>query len=112
MSFTFTKLKIPDVILIEPTADDSFIDRFHRTIDVMLHYRSDGEVHSTAIAQAMMYGIPVISHVTDQYNGQMETIGKAGGVARDLNEYISFAEQLIVNRKLRMALSQKAKKQH
>jgi glycosyltransferase involved in cell wall biosynthesis len=102
--------KIPNVILLEPTMDDDFIDAFHRTIDVMLHYRADGEVHSTAIAQAMMYGIPVISHVSNQYNGQIETIGKAGGVARDLNEYIHLTEQLIRNPELRFQMSETARK--
>ncbi|MBN1848826.1 MAG: glycosyltransferase [Deltaproteobacteria bacterium] len=102
--------KIPNVRLIAPTMNDAFIDAFHRTIDVMLHYRSDGEVHSTAIAQAMMFGIPVISHVSNQYNGQIETIGNGGGVARDLNEYIQMTEQLIKNPGLRSQLSETARK--
>lgn len=102
--------KIPNIILIEPTSDDGFIERFHRTIDIMLHYRSDGEVHSTALAQAMMYSIPAISHTTSQHNGQIETIGEAGGVARDLNEYISLAEELVRNSEWRRTLSETARK--
>jgi glycosyltransferase involved in cell wall biosynthesis len=102
--------KIPHVILIEPTMDDAFIDAFHRTIDILLHYRSDGEVHSTAIAQAMMYGIPVVSHITNQYNGQIETIGRTGGVARDVNEYIQLTEQFIRHPEFRTQMSRLARR--
>jgi hypothetical protein len=70
-----------------PTTDDKWIAKFHRTLDIFCHFRSDGECHSTAISQAMMYGIPVISHESQHFNGQEETIGMGGYVAKNLEQY-------------------------
>jgi glycosyltransferase involved in cell wall biosynthesis len=75
-----------ECIILNETNDDYLIHKFHNTIDLFLHYRSDGECHSTAIAQSMMYGKPVISHFAG-YNGQVETIKDGGFVCRDENEY-------------------------
>lgn len=66
-----------------PTMDDKWIAKFHRTLDIFCHFRGDGECHSTAIAQAMMYGIPVISHTSPYFNGQGETIADGGYVCKE-----------------------------
>ena len=96
---------IPNIRIVEPTNDDNFINAFHHTIDAMLHYRMDGEVHSTAIAQAMVYGIPIISHISCAYNGQIETIGNGGYVAFDEEEYYNAAKQVIIDKNYRERLS-------
>ena len=75
-----------ECIIIEPTNDDEFIHKFHNTIDLFLHYRSDGECHSTAISQSLMYGVPVISHYAG-YNGQEETISNGGFVCQNETDY-------------------------
>ncbi len=85
-----------DCIIIEPTNDDYYIHKFHNTIDVFLHYRSDGECHSTALGQAMMYGVPIISHYAG-YNGQSETIKDGGYVAHNQNDYLKFLLKLLDN---------------
>lgn len=77
----------PNVIFLPPTVDDAWIARFHRTLDIFLHYRSDGEVHSTAIAQAMAYYLPVLSHTSNHFNGQHETIAGGGYVAGGMDDY-------------------------
>lgn len=94
--------KLPNVILIEPTNDDYFIDSFYRTIDLFLHYRSDGEIHSTAIAQAMMHRVPIISHTSHKYNGQAETIGPGGFIADDPGQYAKFLDRLVNDLDLRI----------
>lgn len=77
-----------DVIFLDCTNDDKFIERFHKTIDVFAHYRSDGEICSTAIAQAMMYGKPVITHFAGR-NGQQEWLGNGGICVNDPQEYLN-----------------------
>lgn len=77
-----------DVVFLECTNDDVYIERFHKTIDVFAHYRSDGETFGTAIAQAMMYGIPVITHYAGQ-NAQAETIGHGGFCVSSSKDYLS-----------------------
>ena len=81
------------VVFVEPTNDDDWIERFHKTINVFAHYRSDGETHGTAIAQALMYDIPVVSHYA-QFNAQVETIGPGGLCAQNVEEYINAIKQL------------------
>lgn len=107
---TVTKLNLQDnIIYIETTNDDNLIHQFHNTIDVFLHYRSDGECHSTAISQAMMYGIPIISHYAG-YNGQIETIGNGGIVTQNASEYCNAILQLS-NKATRKIFSENAIKQ-
>lgn len=97
-----------DCIIIDTTNDDDFIHRFNNTIEIFLHYRSDGECHSTAIAQSLMYGVPVISHYAG-YNGQEETIRDGGYVAKDVTDYTDYLIKLLNNRDLYNEVSNKAK---
>lgn len=75
-----------DVIFMDCTNDDTLIERFHKTIDVFAHYRSDGETFGAAIAQAMMYEIPIITHFAGQ-NAQVDTIGPGGFCVKSDVEY-------------------------
>jgi hypothetical protein len=81
-----------ECIILETTIDDELIHKFHNTIDIFLHYRSDGECHSTAIAQAMSYEIPIISHYAG-FNGQVETISDGGFVTNNKDEYCNKFEK-------------------
>lgn len=81
------------VVFAEPTNDDEWIERFHKTINVFAHYRFDGETHGTAIAQALMYDVPVVSHYAP-FNAQAETIGPGGFCAQSVEEYTNTIRQL------------------
>jgi glycosyltransferase involved in cell wall biosynthesis len=100
---------VPNVILVPPTSDDTFISAFHRTLDIYLHYRVEGEIQSTAIAQAMMYGIPIISHISKFNNGQIETIADGGFVASDEEQYYQFLCYLVSNKEMRQEIGRKAR---
>jgi len=100
---------IPNVILMPQTSDDVTIEAFHRTLDIYLHYRIDGEIQSTAIAQAMMYGIPIISHISKFNNGQIETISDGGFVASDEEQYYQFLCYLVSNKEMRQEIGRKAR---
>ena len=93
-----------EVIFIEPTNDDEFIHEFYNTLNVFAHYRSDGECHSTAIAQAMAYGLPVVSHYAG-WNGQVETIGNGGFVCETPHTYAEKIIQLMSNQELYQTIS-------
>ena len=80
-----------DCIIVETTNNDEYIDNFHKTIDVFLHYRSDGETFGTAIAQSMMYGNPIVSHYAG-YNAQSEIISDGGYVS---NNEIDYSDEII-----------------
>jgi len=98
------------VILLDPTNDDSLINQFFNTLDLFLHYRSDGETHGMAIAQAMIYGVPVVSHFSPHFNAQTETIGSGGFVAKNVDEYYNYAKTLIQNSEERKARGLTAQK--
>lgn len=99
---------VNDCILIEPTNDDYFIHKFHNTIDIFLHYRSDGETFGAAVAQAMMYGVPVISHYAG-YNAQFEIIRDGGYVANDVDDYFNYLLKLVNDTEFYFEISSKAK---
>lgn len=96
-------------IILDITNDDFLIHKFFNTIDVFLHYRSDGECHSTAIGQSLIYGKPVISHFAG-YNGQYETIGKGGKVCHNEDDYLSFLLSLLNNKTFYEEVREHAKK--
>lgn len=83
---------IKDVVFVPATNNDEWIERFHKTIDVFAHYRSDGEIHSTALAQSLMYDVPVITHIAG-LNGQVESIGPGGFCANSVEEYTNVLKQ-------------------
>lgn len=87
-----------------PTVDDAWIAKFHRTLNIFCHFRSDGECHSTAIAQAMMYGIPVISHTSVHFNGQRETICAGGFISESVGEYAGHLKRLATDCDARNAI--------
>jgi glycosyltransferase involved in cell wall biosynthesis len=96
-----------EVIFVEPTNDDDFIHKFHNTLDIFAHYRIDGECHSTAIAQAMSYGLPIISHHAG-WNGQVETIQEGGFVCHNSETYAEKILELFQNKDLYNYVSNKS----
>ena len=97
-----------DCILIQPTSDDNFIHKLYNTIQVFLHYRSDGESFGVAIAHGMMYGVPVISHYAG-FNAQKEIIADGGYVAYGVEDYTNYLILLIEDKQFYSAVSQNAK---
>jgi|688.fasta_scaffold451301_2 glycosyltransferase involved in cell wall biosynthesis len=98
-----------DCIIIEVTNDDELIHRFNNTIDMFLHYRSDGETFGAAIAHAMMYGKPIISHFAG-FNAQEEIIKDGGFVCKDENEYCEKILELCNDKEFYKKISSNAKK--
>ena len=86
---------IQKVYFLPPSSHTEDVDKFYRTLDVFAHYRLDGECQSTAIAEAMMYGLPCISHPSHAFNGQGETIGGGGFIAATPEEYCQRLRELL-----------------
>ncbi len=93
----------PSIILIDPTTDENILSSFYNSIDVLLHYRIDGETFGMNIAEAMIHGKPVISHYSQIDNAQAELLahtpnhGEVGFVAKENNmkDYLSHMNDLI-----------------
>lgn len=89
-------------------ADD--ISKFLNTLDIYTHGRRDGETFGTAIAEAMIHGIPCVSHESiGGANAHQETMGKGGYFARSFEEYFSSLQTLIGDESLRLKIGSEGK---
>jgi len=75
-----SRLGIRNIRFVEPIVDDKMLSKFYHGLDIYAHARHDGECCPCNIQEAMMHGVPVVSHETGIYNGQSEIIGEAGFV--------------------------------
>lgn len=101
---------IPNVHFIDQIVDDHELAILHNATDIYLHARNDGEICSTAIQQAMMYSLPIISHRSRTYNGQVEMLDGVGYCVNvdDFEQYAQTLLSLINDPKLRHDIGQKA----
>ena len=81
------ELGLTSATFLPHSADPRGIAAFLATLDVYAHGRKDGEVNSTAIAEAMGMGLPVVSHISPVNNGHIECIGDAGRVVGTIDDY-------------------------
>lgn len=56
------RLGIENIEFIDETADDESVSMFYQSISVLCHSTSVGETFGNTIAEAMMHGVPVVSH--------------------------------------------------
>jgi len=105
---TINNLNLKDnCILIDCSSDDDLIHKFNNTIDIFLHYRSNGETFGMGIAQSLMYGKPVISHFGND-NAQVEVIGNGGYVCRNSEDYLEKIIELTQDKEKYSQLSKNA----
>ena len=99
---------IPNVIFLPANLDELYVERFLNSLDIFLHYRFDGEMCGCAIQQAMIKGIPVISHRSRICNGHIEVVGAGGYIAETLTEYYNYLKKLILCPEIRQLVGEKA----
>jgi len=75
-----SRLGIKNIRFGGPIIDDRQLSEFYYGLDIYAHARHDGECCPCNIQEAMMHGLPVVSHESGIYNGQSEIIGDAGFV--------------------------------
>tara|TARA_B100000900_G_C20602448_1_gene726291 strand:+ start:6346 stop:7440 length:1095 start_codon:yes stop_codon:yes gene_type:complete len=63
----------------EHTGDEKKIHEFLSSLDVFAHGRNDGETFGLVFTEAMIYGLPLLSHKSHN-NAQVEVVGDAGKV--------------------------------
>lgn len=83
------ELGIKNITFLDFTGDKEVIYSFLKTLDIYAHGRKDGEVNSTAMAEAMYFGLPIISHLSPIHNGHIECIGNTGKVVATKEEYVA-----------------------
>ena len=84
-------LDIKNIHFLPASGDMKDVCDFLSTLNVYAHGRKDGEVNSQAMAEAMYFGLPIVSHLSSINNGHVECIRNAGLVVKNVEEY---AEEL------------------
>lgn len=91
---TAKSLNIHNIRFGDTILDDSELSKFYMGLDIYAHARHDGECCPCNIQEAMMHGLPVISHESAIYNGQSEIIGDAGFVV-PIGDHIAYKDILV-----------------
>jgi len=58
-----SRLGIKNIIFLEQSVDNEYISKVYNTFDVFCHSNNLGETFGNTIAEAMIHGKPVISHI-------------------------------------------------
>lgn len=106
-----------NIILLDPTIDEVELSRFYNSLNVLLHYRVEGETFGMNIAEAMLHGVPVISHESNIDNAQLELLdaaedGPVGLIAPlgDIEHYSSHMTTLLGDPALCHQMGQNARR--
>jgi D-glycero-D-manno-heptose 1,7-bisphosphate phosphatase len=86
-------LGLKNVRFLPSSGSSVVIERFLKTLNVFAHGRFDGEVNSQAMAEAMSFGLPIVSHTSIVNNGHIECVGNAGKVL-SREDVIGYAKEL------------------
>jgi len=82
------ELMIKNITFIDYLKTEEDMSRFFNTLDLYTHGRKDGETYGTIFVEAMIHGVPCISHLSGIQDAMEETIGKGGYVVeRNPNTY-------------------------
>ena len=103
-------LDIKNIIFLPFAETQDDIYEFLSTLNVFSHGRKDGEVNSAAMAEAMYFGLPIVSHKSTYANGHIECIGNGGRVVDNVNEYTDELKKLLENNEYYKFRSSEAKK--
>jgi glycosyltransferase involved in cell wall biosynthesis len=92
------KENIPNVHFLEPSSDESDVWAFHQSLDVLAHFRNDGESCGLNIIESMLCGNPIITHKSHIWNAHLEYLKpEFSRVAEKGNDqqYAEFMEEMI-----------------
>ena len=95
------ELDLKNIHFLDSNGDPIRISLFLNTLDIFAHGRKDGETFGTVLAEAMIHGLPCLSHFSGIADAQPETMGPGGFFAKDLNEYTNKLEDFFKNKELR-----------
>jgi glycosyltransferase involved in cell wall biosynthesis len=82
-----SELGLKNIHFIQPNVSQETVYKFLNTLNVFAHGRKDGEINSMAMAEALYFGLPIVSHPSEINNGHIECIANAGRVVMTVDEY-------------------------
>lgn len=103
------RLRLRNIHFIDPIISDRELSEFYAAIDIYAHARSDGETFGCSIAEAIMHGNPVVTHLGHTYQGHVEQVNDAQGdgfVGRSWQDYSAIVTRLIVDEERRSRIGE------
>jgi hypothetical protein len=88
------KNSLPNIHLVDPIYDDDMVWVFHKSIDVLAHFRSDGETFGLNIAESMICGNPIITHRSKIWNAHLEYLDSKNSFIADVDNVEEYADAL------------------
>ena len=85
---------IANVHFLPPSADENDIWAFHQAIDVLSHFRKDGESCGLNIVESMLCGKPIISHKSRIWNAHLEYLDDSFSRVADVDNTTQYADYL------------------
>lgn len=102
--------------VIDPTVDPLVLSTFYNSVDIYTHARADGETFGVNIAEAMIHGKPVITHIAvpsvpgmGVFQSQKELVscGETGWVVNNFaDEYAEALKFLIDDKEMRLSMGE------
>ena len=87
-------LGIKNIYFLPSGVPQEIVYKFLNTLNVLAHGRKDGEINSMSMAEAMYFGLPIVTHPSEINNGHIEAIGEAGKVVNTGEEYAAELRRL------------------
>lgn len=91
------ELGIRNIRFIQSGVSQEDVYKFLNTLNVFCHGRKDGEINSMAMAEALYFGLPIVSHPSEINNGHIECISEAGKVVTNVQEYAAELKHLMTD---------------
>lgn len=85
---------IPRVHYIEPSADEHTVWAFHDAIDILAHFRSDGESCGLNIIESLISGNPIITHKSKIWNAHLEYLKPSFSRVVDIDDWQAYATHM------------------
>lgn len=89
------KNNIPNVHWLEPSYKEEDVWIFHQAIDVLAHFRMDGESFGLNIAESMLVGNPILTHKSHIWNAHLEYLDDSFSLYSKKDNYKKYAENML-----------------
>ncbi len=87
--------KIPNVHWLEPSYLEEDVWVFHQAVDVLAHFRRDGESFGLNIAESMLVGNPILTHKSHIWNAHLEYLDDSFSRYSEKGDYEQYAKNMI-----------------
>ncbi len=84
--------KIPNIHYTPPSGNEQKMWGFYEAMDVLAHFRKDGESFGLNIAEAMFCSKPIISHKSKQWNAHLEYLDNSFSFVAETDNIDQYAE--------------------